>query len=257
MFIDTHCHVDDCKIEDKAIREAEWLKAGVEKVINMSCDKASMIMSYKLSKELSSVYFGVGVHPEFAREYGEQEENLIKELSKKEKCVAVGEIGLDYHWDTSYKSQQINAFISQIRIANNLKLPISVHVRDATGDAIKILKDNKNYLGYGGVMHCFSGSTETAKICLDLGFYISFAGTVTFKNAVNLKEVAAYLPIDRILTETDSPYLSPHPLRGMVNSPKNIPIILSELAKIRGEEEEYLALNVMQNAERIFYKLKK
>ncbi|MBO5927481.1 MAG: TatD family hydrolase [Clostridia bacterium] len=255
-MIDTHCHLDDSKIIDKAF-EIECAKnVGVNKIINMACDKESIYSCLGLANSFKEVYFGAGIHPEYSSEYSLEIENIIKEVSKNPKCVAVGEIGLDYHYEGYDRESQINAFVSQIKLANRLEMPISIHSRDAFKDTVDILKENKQYLSFGGVMHCYSGSVETAKILLDLGLYFSFAGTVTFKNAKSVKEVAEFLPVDRILTETDSPYLSPHPFRGTVNGPRNIPFILRELATIKNIEQQKLEEIIKENAERLFYKLK-
>ena len=143
-----------------------------------------------------------------------------------------------------------------MEFAKEVKLPVSIHSRDATGDMLKILKENKSNLEYSGVMHCYSGSVETAKELLNLGLYISFAGPLTFKNANAILDVAKYVPNDRCLTETDSPYLSPHPLRGKLNTPKNIPLIVSKLAELKGIDEQDLAREIMQNGRRLFYKIK-
>ncbi len=256
MLIDTHCHLDDDKIVDKAFEVKEATKNGVLAIINMSCDERSIYASLDLANSFESVYFGVGVHPENARNYDLNVEKLIENVAKNEKCVAVGEIGLDYHYDGYDKNAQINAFVSQLNLANKLRLPVSIHSRDATKDMVDLLCQNKSLLSFGGVMHCYSGSIETAKILLDLGIYFSFGGTVTFKNARQVKEVAEYLPTDRILTETDSPYLAPHPYRGTVNGPKNIPLILNELALIKGVSNSLIEKAVEENSRKLFYKLK-
>ena len=170
--------------------------------------------------------------------------------------MAIGEIGLDYFWDKSFNDKQKDFFARQILLANKMRLPINVHVRDAMGDAVEILKANKNLLSCGGVMHCYSGSVETAKELLKLGFYISFGGTVTFKNARVAVDVAKFVPQDRILTETDSPYLAPEPKRGTVNSPKNIPFIVRRLAEIRGETAEDIERAVYENTLALFKKIR-
>ena len=155
----------------------------------------------------------------------------IKEVALDDKCVCIGEIGLDYYWDKSYIPLQKEILVKQLELAKELKLPISFHSREATEDTIKLLKDNKNKLTFGGVVHCFSGSKETARELLKLGLKIGVGGTATFKNARNILEVLDFLSIQDILTETDSPYLSPEPFRGRTNEPKNIPIILEFIAK--------------------------
>lgn len=256
MYIDTHCHLDDKKFDgniDNTINE--FLSAGVGRVIDVGCNFSSSLAVKEQAEKYSCIYFAAGYHPSDIDDFNEREKlETIKLLSHK-KCVAVGEIGLDYHWRKDNIERQKEGFIEQIEIAYQNKLPISIHIRDAMGDGLELLRQNKNKLIYGGVMHCFSGSVEIAKEVLKLGLYISFGGTLTFKNSKNAIEVAKMLPSDKILTETDSPYLAPEPLRGSVNSPKNIPIIVEKLAEIRGEDKEKLKEQIFDNAKRLFYKL--
>ena len=254
MFIDTHCHLADPKLSDTSAVVNEYLRAGVEKVMTMGCCANTSEIGLKQSKEYESVYFASGVHPSDSNGYDNKERDRIIQYAKDPKCVAIGEIGLDYYWEPYDKEKQKSVFIDQIEIANELKLPICVHMRDATQDTLQVLKEHKPI--YGGVLHCFAGSQETAKILLNQGYYIAFGGTVTFKNANKVLGVANFVPSDRILTETDSPFLAPTPYRGTVNSPKNIPIICDFLAKLRGEQLETLAKNVMDNALTLFPKLK-
>lgn len=251
MYVDTHCHLDDTRfnVDDEV---NNYLRVGVTKVINVGCNALSSKIGQELSKKHQSIYFGAGFHPSDANEYNQNTEDEIVKLFSDDKCVAVGEIGLDYHWEPYDKQVQQKVFLRQLELASEFKLPVSVHSRDATEDMLKLLKDNKSKLAYGGVMHCFSGSTETAKILLDLGFYLGFGGTVTFKNAKKTVEVASLCPNDRILTETDCPYLSPEPYRGQTNSPKNIPIITSFIAKLKDIDNVEFASIVMKNAEKLF-----
>ena len=255
MFIDTHAHLDDAKYSDKSAVVKAYETAGVNVVVNMGCDIKTSKESLALSERFNSVYFAVGFHPEYAEEFSEDGLKTLKELVKHEKCLAIGEIGLDYHYEGFDREKQGKAFLSQIALANDLGLPVSVHSRDATADTLELFKGNKELLKNGFIMHCFSGSKETAKEYLDLGGYLGFGGTVTFKNSVRVKEVAAYCPIDRLLTETDSPYLAPEPKRGTVNLPENIPIIAGFIANLRGIGTEELEIAVEKNAKRIFKKL--
>ncbi|MBR1983414.1 MAG: TatD family hydrolase [Clostridia bacterium] len=251
MYVDTHCHLDDTRFNvDEEVNS--YLRVGVTKVINVGCNALSSKKGQELSKKHQSIYFGAGFHPSDANDYNQTTEDEIIKLLSDDKCVAVGEIGLDYHWEPYDKQVQQKVFLRQLELASEFKLPVSVHSRDATEDMLKLLKDNKSKLAYGGVMHCFSGSTETAKILLDLGFYLGFGGTVTFKNAKKTVEVASLCPNDRILTETDCPYLSPEPYRGQTNSPKNIPIITSFIAKLKNIDNVEFASIVMKNAEKLF-----
>lgn len=256
MFIDTHCHLDDNKLIDTESVVKDYLLTGVDIAINMGCNIASSEKGMELSKKYPSIYFAAGFHPSDAETFNVDTLTKIKELTFDEKCVAIGEIGLDYYWTPYDEKKQKECLESQIELANECKLPICIHSRNATADMLKILKDNKSKLSNGAVMHCYSGSVETARELLNLGLYISFAGPVTFKNANGLLDVAKFVPLDRCLTETDSPYLAPHPLRGTVNSPKNVPIITAFLATLKNEDITEFANVVMKNAKSVFKKLK-
>jgi TatD DNase family protein len=253
MFIDTHCHLADPKLADTDAVVEEYLKAGVDTVMTMGCCAQTSEVGFEQSKKYPSVYFASGVHPSDSAGYNAQERDRIIKIATDKKCVAIGEIGLDYYWKPYDKETQTKVFIDQIEIANTLNLPICVHMRDATQDTLQILKEHKPICG--GVLHCFAGSVETAKIVLDMGFYISFAGTVTFKNANKALEVGKFVPVDRCLTETDSPFLAPTPYRGTINSPKNVPIICDFLAKLKGIELTEFAKAVKTNALTLFPKL--
>lgn len=257
MFVDTHCHLDDEKLKndlDKVVEEFRAANVGI--VINIGCDALTSELVKNQAEKYEGVYFAAGVHPMDVKDVKDGDLDKIAELCGHAKCVAIGEIGLDYYWDKTFKEKQKEYFAKQIALANELKLPINVHVRDAMGDAVEIIKANKDKLTYGGVMHCYSGSVETAKELLKLGFYISFGGTLTFKNARAALEVAKFVPTDRILTETDSPYLAPEPKRGTVNAPKNIPFIAARLAEIRGETVENIERAVYENTLALFKKIR-
>ena len=257
MFVDTHCHLDDEKLKgnlDEIV--ANFRAANVGIVINMGCDAATSILVKSQAEKYDGVYFAAGIHPMDVEKATDKDLERIAALFNHPKCVAVGEIGLDYYWDKTFKDKQKEFFAAQIALAKKAGLPINVHVRDAMGDALEILKNNKENLTFGGVMHCYSGSLETAKELIKLGLYISFGGTLTFKNAKNAVEVAAAVPIDRILTETDSPYLAPEPVRGTVNSPVNIPYIVARLAEIRGAEISEIESAVYNNTLTLFKKIR-
>lgn len=257
MFIDTHCHLHDDKLADTDKYVEEYLRDGVDIAINAACCALTSEKGKDLAEKYPSVYFMTGCHPSDIGGFDEQELLRIEKLTAHPKCVAVGEIGLDYHWEPFDKEKQQKGFICQIELANQYKLPICIHSRDATADTLKILKENKAKLQYGAVMHCFSGSKETAAEILKMGLYISFAGPLTFKNANNLVEVAKFVPEDMCLTETDCPYLTPHPFRGKLNSPKNVSLVTARLAEIKGLNVDDMAEKVMNNAKRLFYKLEK
>jgi TatD DNase family protein len=254
MFIDIHCHIEDNTAEniDKIVNA--YLSDGVKRVINAGANLSSSIKSSELASKYESVYFVAGVHPSDIEELNDEVLLKLSSLASQDKCLAIGEIGLDYHFLPFDKEKQIKGFISQIELANRLDLPVVVHSRDATKDTLDILKANP--VRRGGVMHCFSGSKETALEYIKMGFYISFGGTLTFKNASVLKEVAKALPLDKILTETDIPYLRPHPFRGTVNQPKNVSLVAGYLSELLALPLEQVSSAVMQNAKRLFYKLK-
>ena len=203
-----------------------------------------------------ALYFAAGFHPSNLQGYQKGDEECLASLLQSPKGVAVGEIGLDYHYEDTDEAAQKRAFCAQLELAEALCLPVIIHSRDAAADTLRILKDNRAKLRAGGVMHCFSGSPETAKEYLKLGLYISFAGPVTFKNARRLDEVAKMVPPERILAETDSPYLAPEPFRGTLNTPKNVVQVYEKLAQLRGEELFALAARIHENAKTLFYKIR-
>ena len=203
-----------------------------------------------------ALYFAAGFHPSNLQDYQTGDEERLASLLQSPKGVAVGEIGLDYHYEDTDEAAQKRAFCAQLELAEALSLPVIIHSRDAAADTLRILKDNRAKLRAGGVMHCFSGSPETAKEYLKLGLYISFAGPVTFKNARRLDEVAKMVPPERILAETDSPYLAPEPFRGTLNTPQNVVQVYAKLAQLRGEEVFALAARIHENAKTLFYKIR-
>ncbi len=256
MFVDTHCHIDDERYENLDTVYQNMLDNQIRIAINMGCDLQSSYQGKTISENYERVYFGAGFHPSEYKKFTNGSIDSLIELSKNEKCVAIGEIGLDYHYEGVNKEIQKSLFLTQLELAKTLKLPVSIHSRDCAQDMLNILKENKNLLSYGGVMHCFSGSLETAKVLLDLGLYLSFSGTLTFKNAKNLLEVANFLPSDKCLTETDSPYLSPEPFRGKINEPKNVQFVLKKLAEIKNIDDYDMAQIVLKNTKTLFYKIK-
>ena len=265
MYIDTHAHLNyDNKYGDMAALLSEIAAAGVDTVVNAGWNFDSSALAAKMAENQSAerpanapaLYFAAGFHPSNLADFRKGDFERIAALLASPKGVAVGEIGLDYHYDDTDESSQKRAFCEQLELADSLGLPFIVHSRDAAADTLQILKDNRAKLSHGGVMHCFSGSPETAKEYLKLGLYISFAGPVTFKNARRLDEVAKIVPKERILAETDSPYLAPEPYRGTLNTPKNVVKVYEKLAILRGEPLEELAQNIWNNAHELFPKLK-
>ncbi len=255
MFTDIHCHLNDEKYQDKADVVAKAREAGVDRLICAGYDMASTYAAKELAERFDEVYFTAGIHPDAEREATKENLAALKKLCAHEKCVAVGEIGLDYHYQPFDKEGQMRAFAAQVELAGEVSLPFVVHSRDCTQDLLSFLRSHVPLLQRGFVMHCFSGSSETAQVLLKLGAYISFAGPLTFRNSKNLPQVAALVPKDRILTETDSPYLAPHPFRGETNQPANVSYVAEKLAEIRGVDAAQIAVAVRENARRIFYRM--
>lgn len=252
MFIDTHVHLNADQYEEdlqEVIDRA--LEANVKKMVVIGFDRITIERAMKLVEEYSFIYAVVGWHPVDAIDCTEEDLRWIEELAAHEKVVGIGEMGLDYHWDKSPKDIQQEVFRKQIRLAQKVKLPIIIHNRDATEDVIRILQEEEAYLT-GGIMHCFGGSVETAKQCIDMNFMISLGGPVTFKNAKKPKEVAAEIPLEYLLIETDAPYLAPHPHRGKRNEPALVPLVAEEIARLKGISIEEVAEATTKNAERFF-----
>ena len=193
----------------------------------------------------------VGWHPVDAIDMTDADLDWIESLTAHPKVVAIGEMGLDYHWDKSPKDIQMEVFRRQIQLAKKVKLPIIIHNREATADIVSILQE-EGAAEVGGIMHCFSGSVETAKVCLDMNFYISLGGPVTFKNAKKPKEVAAEVPLNRLLIETDCPYLAPHPYRGKRNEPAYVKLVAEQIADIKQVSVEEVSRITSENAKKIF-----
>lgn len=252
MLIDTHTHLDSPKFDDD--REeviARALEQGVTKLINIGFNRETIPTTMKLAETYDFIYAVVGWHPQDAITMEPGDLEWIESLAKHPKVVAIGEIGLDYYWDTSPRDVQHRVFREQIRLARKLNMPIVIHNRDAHEDILRLLKEEKAG-EVGGVMHSFSGSWETAKQCLDMGFYISFGGPITFKNAVQPKEVLSKVPLDRLLVETDSPYLTPHPFRGKRNESAHVRLVAEMAAEIKGISLQEIAKITSENAAQIF-----
>ncbi len=249
-FVDVHAHLIDKKfddIDDVVLRAKE---SGVTKIICSGCNLSSSKKVVELAEKHENVYATIGIHPECVEEFDDNSIAVIEELAKHEKVVAIGEIGLDYYWISDNKDLQKRVFLAQIELANKLNLPIVVHSRDAMGDTIEIL--NNNQLKRESLLHCYSGSIESAKVLSELNFSFSFGGVVTFKNAKNAVEVVEFLQPEKILLETDSPYMSPEPFRGKRNEPKNVVYVADKISKIKGMKLEEVAKTTSQNAKRLF-----
>ncbi len=233
MIFDSHSHYDDEKFdEDRDMLLDSMESRGISTIVNVGSSLESSKKSIELAKRFPNVYAAVGVHPNEAAELTLDNLSKLKDMAGKAKVVAIGEIGLDYYWKEPPEQVQKKWFEEQIELARQVSLPMIIHSRDAAKDTIDILKEHKSE-EIGGVIHCYSYSVEMAKEYLDMGFYFGIGGVVTFKNSKTIKEVVEYLPLDKILVETDCPYLAPEPNRGKRNSSLNIPYIISEIAKIK------------------------
>lgn len=252
FWIDTHSHLNDPAFEtDREETIRRMLEAGVRRALVVGYDLPSSVAAVEMAKSHEELFAVVGVHPHDSKDYCDEVEVLLKQLLQHSKVVAVGEIGLDYHYDHSPRSTQEEVFRRQLCLARNVNRPVVIHTREATEDTMKILAE-EGVETVGGVMHCFSGSPETAREALQLNLMISIAGPVTFSNARRLPEVVRETPLDKLLVETDCPYLSPHPLRGKRNEPANIPLIGREVARLLEISEDELAKQTWENAVRLF-----
>lgn len=254
IFVDTHCHLDDEKFNDDLIEVIERANlAGVTRIINFGSTLKSSEIATQLASTHEELFAGVGVHPEEIEDFsnGDAVDTIIN-LTKHDKVVAIGEIGLDYHWtqETEIKEIQQKIFIQQLDIARQLNLPVCIHERDAHGDSLKILKTEAK--GLRGVLHCFSGSLEMAREVWKMGFFIGVDGPVTFKNAAKLPEIIKAAPSDMLLIETDAPYLAPTPYRGKRNEPAFVVEVAKKIAEIRDESLEFIAKTTTQNAENLY-----
>ncbi len=252
MLIDSHAHLDDRRFDkdrDEIIKSLE--EAGVELVINPGADVSSSIKAVALAEKYPNIYAAVGVHPHDAKTMDENTIGLLRSFTKREKVVAIGEIGLDYHYDNSPRDVQRKRFREQLALAKEVGLPVIIHSRDAAKDTYDILEEAQDG-SLKGVMHCYSGSIEMAMEYIKLGFYISLAGPVTFKNARVAKEVAKAVPIDRLLIETDAPYLTPEPYRGKRNEPVYVRYVAGTIAELRGMTFEEVAKKTAENTKRLF-----
>ena len=248
-LIDTHSHIN--MIENLSIEEIlkNAAENNVKKIIVPAAEANDIEVVFELSQKYENVYCYLGIHPSEAKDWNDKIEEKIRTLAKSQKVVGIGEIGLDYYWDKSFIDLQKEVFIKQIEIANELNLPVNVHDREAHRDTFDILKEhNKNSKV---IMHCFSGSPEFAKECIKEGWYIALGGVVTFKNAKKMKEVASIIPLDKLLLETDAPYLTPVPHRGEENQPAYVKFVAEEIAGLRGITFEEVTQITTQNAEKI------
>lgn len=255
-YIDVHCHLDgDCygNIPELMQKIAD---AGVKKIVAAGYDLSTSILSRDLAEKYPFCYFTAGFHPTELKKLREGDLDRIAELATHPKCVAIGEIGLDYHYPETDRELQREVFIKQLKLAHVLNLPVQIHSRDCAEDMLSLIKENANLIEQGALLHCYSHSTEIAKELEKLGVYFSFGGTSTWSGSKKAKRTICALPKDRLLTETDSPYLPPKSLYGTFpNTPASIPEILKNMAEIKGVEQEQMAHCVWENAHTLFKKL--
>ena len=251
MLVDSHCHIDGEQFDvdrDDVVQRAR--DAGVAAMLNIGTGDPrtdDFRRAVAVAEKYGNVYASVGVHPHDAALYNDEAEDHLIDLSRSEKVVAWGEIGLDYYYDHSPRDVQRDVFRRQIRTAKRLDLPIIIHSRDADDETVEILMDECSWDGFRGIMHCFGGTPEMASSLMDIGFLISFAGNVTFKKAENLREAARVVPLDKLLVETDCPFLTPVPFRGKRNEPSFVVHTAKFLACLYGVEVEEVAASTTKN----------
>lgn len=252
MFVDTHVHLNAEQYE-KDLQEVidRALEAKVETMVVVGFDRKTILRTMELIEAYDFIYGVIGWHPVDAIDCTEEDLKWIESLSAHPKIVGIGETGLDYYWDKSPKDVQQELFRKQIHLAQKVNLPIIIHNRDATGDVVRILRE-ENAASVGGVMHCYSGSVETARECIEMNFMISLGGPVTFKNARMPKEVATEIPLEYLMIETDAPYLAPHPHRGKRNEPGLVPLVAEEIARLKELPIEEVAHATTFNAKKFF-----
>lgn len=253
MIFETHAHYDDEAFTEDRDRLLKTLpESGIGRVVNVGASPASCLTTIELMEKYDFVYGALGIHPSETAVLDEPLFAKLKEQCRHEKCVAVGEIGLDYYWQEPEREIQKKWFARQLQLAKELHLPVIIHSRDAAMDTIEIMKA-EHAEEAGGVIHCFSYTKETAEIFLKMGFYIGIGGVVTFKNAKKLKEAVEYIPMERIVVETDSPYLAPEPNRGKRNDSLKLPLVISEIARIKQLSPKQVEEITWQNACKLYH----
>ena len=251
-IFDTHAHYDDEAFDEDREELLHTLpEQGIGKVVNIGASLASCKKTIALMEQYDYIYGAIGVHPSETAELNEENFAWLKEQCLLEKCVAVGEIGLDYYWEEPEHDIQKKWFVHQLNLAREVALPVVIHSRDAAKDTIDIMTVEKAG-EIGGVIHCYSYTKETARTFLDMGFYFGIGGVLTFKNAKKLKEAAEYIPMDRIVLETDCPYLAPEPNRGKRNSSLNLPYVVTALSEIKRITEEEVRRAAWENAHALY-----
>lgn len=252
MYFDTHAHYDAEQFDADRDQVLSALPAaGVVLAVDPGCDLPSSRAALALAERYPFLYAAVGYHPENCAPYREEDLDQIRDMARHPKCVAIGEIGLDYYWaENPPRALQQRVFRDQLALAAELALPVIVHDREAHGDSLEIVRE---FPEVRGVFHCFSGSAEMAKELVGLGWMISFTGVLTYKNARKALEAAAAVPLDRLMIETDSPYMAPVPCRGQRNDSRNLPYICEKLAELKGVSPEECARITLENGKRFFH----
>ena len=251
MYFDTHTHLDDEKFDTiRGELLTELPVRGIAPIMAIAADRESCFAAVKLAEEHDFVLAAVGQHPAAAQEMDEEQFAELRQLASHPRVKCIGEIGLDYHWpEDTDKEKQKYWFARQMALAEELSLPVSIHSRDAMADTLEILRQ---FPRVQGVMHCYAGSYHTMRELVEMGYYIALGGVVTFKNARQSKEVAQYVPLERLLIETDCPYLAPEPHRGKLNSPLYVPLVAEEIAALRHISPEEVAAATRENGMRLF-----
>lgn len=257
MLIDTHAHLTDERYGGAEEIISGMESDGLEKIITVAYSLESARECVVLAEKNANVYAAVGIHPDDAQKLTSDPRDELLALSRSPKCVAIGEIGLDYFYEGTDREKQNYWLDKQLELVAQAGLPVCFHVRDAYEDFSKSIKRNIKNIRSGAVLHCFSGSLETAKEYLDLGFYISFSGSITFKNAKKFPEIIKAVPLDRILVETDCPYLTPHPYRGSTNYPKMVRLTAEKIAEVLDKPLGEIERVTAENAYNIFTKMKR
>ncbi|UOR10699.1 TatD family hydrolase [Halobacillus amylolyticus] len=252
MLFDTHVHLNADQFTDDLEETIERAReAGVTYMTVVGFDRKTIPAAIEIAENHEHIYAAVGWHPVDAIDMTDEDLVWIEELAAHPKVVAIGEMGLDYHWDKSPAEVQKEVFRKQIRLAKKVKMPIIIHNREATDDIVEILQE-ENAVEVGGIMHCYSGPVEIAKACVDMNFMISLGGPVTFKNAKLPKEVAKEIDLDRLLVETDCPFLAPHPNRGKRNEPAYVKLVAEQIAELKGLTYEEVSQRTTENALKFF-----
>lgn len=252
MYVDSHCHLTDEQFaDDLEAVIARALAAGVTQVVTLGTDLATSRAAIALAEKYPAVYAAIGIHPEAVRAARQSDVQSLRELAAHPKVVAIGEIGLDYFWDKTTADLQQIFFVEQLRLAGDLQLPVAIHDRDAHEKIMETLGELEG-LHLRGVLHAFSGELEMAHAAMKMGYMISLGGPVTFKSARRTQEIAAQLPLEKMMLETDAPYLAPHPFRGKRNEPAQVPLIAARIAELRDVHPDQIAARTTQNARHLF-----